>query len=819
MRTTSVTASLVALSVLAESQTTLAPFTNSTTGSNSTSTDNGTTVTNCLPYVNQLIGTSNGGNSFAGATLPYGMAKAVADVTGENTGGYGSDGSPVQGFSHLHDSGTGGSPSLGLFPIMPYTGCGDIDTCAYNFPKARRPQNVVQDSVKASPGYFEISIGNGSVTKAQMTATEHTALYRFTLPNTDNPVIMVDLSDQQNSRFNGSVKADSSTGRLSGNSTFKPSFGSGTFDSFFCIDFQGSQVKDTGIWVNDRAGSGDSGPQDLFITQGINGFPLGGGAWTRFAGDSNTITARVGVSFISTSQACSNAEKEIPDFDFDGVQQAAMDAWSEKLSPITIETGGVSNDYIVNFCSGLYRAMQSPQDYTGENPRWESDAPYFDSFYCIWDHFRAQFPLLTVLDPNQMSRIVQSLLDIYEHQGWLPDCRMSTCKGFTQGGSNADVVVADAFVKNLTGIDWNLAYKAVVNDAENEPIDWSNEGRGGLMSWHSLGYIPASDFDYIGFGTMTRSISRTLEYAYNDFNVATLANGISKTDYSKYAGRSSNWKNIFKQNQTSSVNGTDTGYTGFFQPKYLNGTFGFQDPVECSNLPESANDICSLQNTAHETFESSIWEYSFYVPHDMKALISAYGGATTFVNRLNYLHDSGITYIGNEPAFLTVYQFHYAGRPGQSAKRSHFYIPAYFSPTTDGLPGNDDSGALGSFLAFNMMGLLPVPGQNVYLISAPYFESVSLTSPLTNKTATIRNKNFDASYKSIYIQSATLNGKNYTKNWLDHSFFTEGGVLELTLGTEEGSWGTQTADLPPSLSDGTSGAAAMDARSLMGSAW
>lgn len=170
------------------------------------------------------------------------------------------------------------------------------------------------------------------------------------------------------------------------------------------------------------------------------------------------------------------------------------------------------------------------------------------------------------------------------------------------------------------------------------------------------------------------------------------------------------------------------------------------------------------------------------------------------MDRLNFLHDQEITYIGNEPAFLTVFQYHYAGRPALSALRSHYYIPAFFAPTDAGLPGNDDSGAMGSFVAFSMMGLFPNPGQNVYLITPPYFESVSITSPLTNKTATIRNVNFDATYKNVYIQSATLNGKPYTKNWIDHSFFTEGKELVLTLGSSESTWGTAVADLPPSLS-------------------
>lgn len=179
--------------------------------------------------------------------------------------------------------------------------------------------------------------------------------------------------------------------------------------------------------------------------------------------------------------------------------------------------------------------------------------------------------------------------------------------------------------------------------------------------------------------------------------------------------------------------------------------------------------------------------------------MTLYGGPSSFTRRLDYLHDQNITYIGNEPAFLTVFQYHYAGRPALSAKRAHFYIPSFFSPTPDGLPGNDDSGAMGSFVAFAMLGLFPNPGQDVYLIIAPFFESVSITHPLTNKTAVIRNVNFDPSYKNIYIQSATLDGREYTRNWIDHSFFTEGKELVLTLGRNESSWGTRVQDLPPSL--------------------
>ncbi|KAA8573951.1 hypothetical protein EYC84_005494 [Monilinia fructicola] len=759
-----------------------------------------------LDYVDQLIGSSNGGNIFPGATVPYGMAKAVADTnSGSNQGGFTTDGSNITGFSSMHDSGTGGSPSLGNFALFPYAGCkGDIvDGCTY--PKKERVTPFVPDSVKASPGYFGLTLSSGVA--VDMTTTQHTSLFRFKFPSTSNgnassPLILMDLTDLSDSRQdNATISVDAQTGRMTGSGRFLPSFGSGNYVLYFCADFSGAPIRDNGIFVNSRA---STDVKDLKISRSINGYPLPGGAFNRFKSPGDGILARVGVSYISSAQACANAESEIPDFDFAAVQNASEAAWRKKISPIQVSAKGVNSSFLTNFYSGIYRTMVNPQDYTGENPLWQSDEPYFDSFYCIWDLFRSQAPFLTVLDPATMAKMVRSLIDTYVHEGWLPDCRMSLCKGYTQGGSNADIILADVYIKGLTdGIDWDLGYEAVVKDAEVEPYAWSTEGRGGLDSWKALGYIPVQDFDYKGFGTMTRSVSRTLEYSYNDFVIAAMGSrlGGHESDVQKYLGRSENWQNLYNAEQASYLqNGTNTGFKGFFQPKYLNQTWGLQDPLKCSNI-DNSNSVCSLQNSGAETFESSIWEYSFFVPHDQATLISTFGGPAAFIKRLDYLHDSKITYIGNEPAFLTVFQYHYAGRPALSALRSHFYVPAFFSPTNDGLPGNDDSGAMGSFLAFSMMGLFPNPGQNVYLIIPPYFESVSITSPLTNKTAIIRNVNFDPSYKNIYIQSATLNGEPYTKNWIDHSFFTEGKELVLVLGEKESAWGTRVSDLPPSLGE------------------
>lgn len=186
------------------------------------------------------------------------------------------------------------------------------------------------------------------------------------------------------------------------------------------------------------------------------------------------------------------------------------------------------------------------------------------------------------------------------------------------------------------------------------------------------------------------------------------------------------------------------------------------------------------------------------VPHSMSSLIDLMGGEERFLNRLDFFHGSALADISNEPVFSTVYLYHYIGRPGLSTKRLHTYIPASFNATHGGLPGNDDSGSMGAFVAFGMLGLFPIAGQDVYLISAPFFEAVNITSPLTGKTAQIKTVGFDADYETVFIQNVTVNGKAWTKSWIGHALFTEGWTLEVTLGKEESDWGKKVEDRPPS---------------------
>lgn len=340
------------------------------------------TATHNYNLIDPFIGSYNGGNVFVGASLPFEMAKASPDVSGENTAGFAYDFSNVTGFSALHDSGTGGQPSMGNFPLSAQVSCkGDaLDGCQFGS-KYERAVSYKAGTPKARPGYFSLGLDDG--VDIEMTVTEHTALYNFHFPTSNgsvSPLMLLDLTDLQDSRQNASISVDPDTGRMSGNGTFLPSFGVGSYQAYFCTDFKGASIRETGVWINERAATE---PKELFVNRGYSLFYIEAGGFVRFNKPLNgIIQARMGVSFMSTEQACRSAEQEIPDWDFIRVVTAAENAWKDKFGGVSIQAGGASTALQKTFFSGIYRTMMSPQNYTGENSLWDSTEPYFDSFYC-----------------------------------------------------------------------------------------------------------------------------------------------------------------------------------------------------------------------------------------------------------------------------------------------------------------------------------------------------------------------------------------------------------------------------------------------------
>ncbi|KAI5303983.1 hypothetical protein KEM56_006988 [Ascosphaera pollenicola] len=331
-----------------------------------------------INLVDPLIGTTKGGHVFPGATLPFGMVKAGPDTDGENHGGFTPESTVVTGFSHMHDDGTGGGASMGNFPIFAQAACPDDDLDKCKFKQADRATPFINGTEGGSPGYFKITLDDSTV--VEMTTTNRSALYRFTFDKSKQlyPLVLVDLIDLSHSRSNGSASIDPDTGRMTGNGTFAPSFGIGTYDMHFCIDFKNADLEKTGTFVNNR----QSSSVKQFTLINPSDASMSAGLWAQFDEPKDDhLLVRVGISFISTQQACQNAEREQPDFDFESTVSAARAAWADKFSVISVDNEGISKDMQISFWSALYRSFISPQDYTGENPLWESEEPYYDSYY------------------------------------------------------------------------------------------------------------------------------------------------------------------------------------------------------------------------------------------------------------------------------------------------------------------------------------------------------------------------------------------------------------------------------------------------------
>ncbi|OJT03621.1 hypothetical protein TRAPUB_5649 [Trametes pubescens] len=696
--------------------------------------------------------------------------------------------------------------------------CGDgnvLETCNCDINSRKRLRKTLADGSPddvAEPGYFASNLTTD--VRIELTATRRAALHRYTFPaGTAIPRMVVDVTnDGQQSNSNPIVHIDQDTGRVTAGSTFAASFGPGTYRAFQCVDFKGVGF-DLGSPVEFGTYLGNSPIRGLVDgIQEYTGYRSELGALVGFKtnGDGpTTIFARVGMSFISTDQACQNAESEIPSFDFEGTRAAVRAEWNELLGRVQVETQGVDDDTVELFYSSLYRTHISPADYTGENPLWQSDEPYYDSFYCNWDTFRTLYPLMSLHDPENFARIVRGMINIQQHEGWLPECRGATAKQWMQGGSDGDPILGEFFVKFADQaaslqVPADALYNALLADAEDQPPNWNLQGRQ-INAWKQFGYIP-QDLVEAG-GANTKQVSRALEYAFGDFAISQVAKALNKTaDGEKYAKRAGNFVNVWNANVSVPGN---VSIVGMVQPRFVNGSFGFTDPRHCSpNDPTGST--CFLFNQNFDGFyESSPIVYSQFVPQDNAKLIELQGGPEKFVARLDFIFDQNFFDSTDEPSQQIPFMYHYANKPGHSTQRSRQVLAQHFSTATNGLPGNDDSGAMASYVAFFLAGLYPIPATKQYLLSSPFFPQISFFNPAFNSTTTIITKNFvgnpgDGTGGTVFVQNVTIDGKPAKSNcFLEWDVFQRGATVELTLTDDiEVSCGNGTNALPPSLSTG-----------------
>ena len=713
-------------------------------------------------HVDPFLGADAGGNVFPGPVLPFGMIKPGPDmVHGENdpNAGWAASGD-IRGFSQTHVSGTGGGAKYGNILVMPTVG--DVSPLDSQSPRADE---------KASAGSYSVLLQRSSI-GVEITAARRTAIYRFTYPASPHSNLLFDVGHcllssvthgESQSLTASEVHVLSPT-EVAGSSSVTGGWNKqpNSYTVYFYAKTD-TPAASWGTWLNGHLEPGNKTVRGEAKSSS--------GAWLSLptrAGQQ--VLMKIGISFISIEQARRNATSEIPAFDFAATQAAAVTAWDQALSKIELK--GATDEQAQVFYTALYHTMLMPTDRTSENPLWKSDEPYYDDYYAIWDIFRTSGPLLTLIAPERESAIVRSLVDIYRHEGWLPDARSGNYNGRVQGGSNAEFLITDAYVKGLKGIDWTTAYAAEVHDAKAAPADHFKEGRGGLEDWHKLGYVSIEGSDRPG--------SVSMEYAANDFEIALLAKGLGKTaDYDKYLQRSANWKNLWDSGFS------EGGFNGFIRPRHQDGSW---------LAPFTAMDGCSWGGNTF--YEGNSWTYSFFVPQDVASLIKQVGGPQKFVDRLDAFFNVADRYdVGNEPGFLSPYLYIWAGRPDKTASRVREIIAASFHAGRAGLPGNDDSGAMSSWFAFGQIGIFPNAGQDIYLIGSPSFGETTIHLG-DAKNFVIEAMNVSPDNK--YVTSAELNGKPLDRAWLHHQEIAAGGRLKLIMGNAPGHWATENP--PPSSS-------------------
>jgi predicted alpha-1,2-mannosidase len=707
--------------------------------------------------VDPFIGVDWGGNTFVGSAIPYGLVKLGPDMEtfdGRSSGfGYSSTGS-ILGFSHLHLSGAQGK--YGNILVAPVTGPLELNDI-----KSPRTAEV------AKVGYYAATLTRYQV-KAELTSSRRVGFHRYTFPASQQSHITINIAhalglgtDWQAQKFLGAEIHLTSNHEAQGVARFTGGWNRGGEYKVFYYMVLDTPAKAMRTWT----GSSLTDAKD--VTVGPN-TPIG--ASFDFTTKTNqVIQAKVGISFISAEQAKQNVQQEVPAWSFEAIHAAATALWNTQLAKLNMI--GETDSQRRQLYTAIYHVMLMPTDRTGENPDWKSSEPYYDDFYCIWDTFRTSSPLLTLISPDRQRDIIRSLIDIYRHTGYMPDARSGNDNGRTQGGSNANVVVADAYLKGLKGIDYQTAFAAMVHDAEAPPADPQKEGRGGLKDYNEKGYITLAD---------ERSGSRTAEYSYDDFAISEVACGLGKTkEAALYAGRAHNFEHLWDKDMTVQ------GFKGFMRPRNPDGTWAPPYLVVRGTWPDFF-------------YEGDIWTYSIYAPQDMKRLIEMAGGKDAFVHRLDWTFLRGHFDVTNEPGFLLPVLYNYAGRPDKTADIVHMVLEKAFTNSRAGIPGNDDSGAMSSWLIFSTLGIFPVAGEDVYLISTPSIPNASLALGDGRKLRIVA-RNLDANGLNRYVQSATLNGVDLPNAWFRHSQIKDGATLVLTMGSAPSEWGKATS--PPSMSD------------------
>ncbi|KAB4427228.1 glycoside hydrolase family 92 protein, partial [Bacteroides thetaiotaomicron] len=693
------------------------------------------------------------GNNYPGATSPFGMIQLSPDTSeAPNWGdasGYDYNRNTIFGFSHTRLSGTGASDLIDI-TLMPTS-------------SGRTSSAFTHDEEKARPGYYQVMLKDENI-NAELTTTQRNGIHRYQYPAGKDAEIILDMDHSADKGSWGRRIINSQIRILNDHAVegYRIITGWAKLRKiYFYMEFSSpiltSTLRDGGRVHENTAVINGTNLHGCFRFGQLNGKPL---------------TCKVALSSVSMENARQNMEQEAPHWDFDRYVAAADADWEKQLGKIEVKGTEVQKEI---FYTALYHTMIQPNTMSDVNGEYmaadyttrkvANNETHYTTF-SLWDTFRASHPLYTLLEPERVTDFVKSMIRQYEYYGYLPIWQLWGQDNYCMIGNHSIPVITDAILKGIPGIDMEKAYEAVYNSSvtshPNSPFE----------VWEKYGFMPEN--------IQTQSVSITLEQAFDDWCVAQLAAKLNKdTDYQRFHKRSEYYRNLFHPK------------TKFFQSKNDKGEWIEPfDPYQYGG------------NGGHPFTEGNAWQYFWYVPHNIQALMELTGGTKAFEQKLDTFFTStykseqmnhnasgfvGQYAHGNEPSHHVAYLYNFAGQPWKTQKYVSHILNTLYNNTSSGYAGNDDCGQMSAWYVFSAMGFYPVnPADGRYIIGSPLLDECTLKLA-GNKEFRIRT--IRKSPEDIYIQSVTLNGKKHKDFFITHQDIMNGGTMVFKMGKKPSGWG------------------------------
>ena len=700
---------------------------------------------NLISYVNPFIGTGGHGHTYPGATMPFGMMQLSPDTRldgWDGCSGYHFSDDEIYGFSHTHLSGTGVS-DYGDILLMP------TNKIIFNNGGDGNPgykSKFSHDKEVAKPGYYKVHLDDTNI-DVELTVSKRSGIHKYQFPNAENQVVILDLEHRDQLLKHG-LEIVSDT-EIRGERSSK----AWATDQrlFFYIKFSHPFKNANKKYIK-------APTKEAF----------------EFINPKNEpVYVKIGISPVDTAGAQKNLETEIGTKDFETVKKEAQSEWEQQLEKIVIESD--NTDYKTNFYTSLYHTMIAPNLYQDVDGRYRGmdlkihetkDFNYYTVF-SLWDTYRAAHPLYTLIERERTNDFIKTFLAKYREGGIMPIWDLSGCYTSCMIGYHAVPVIADAYLKGIRNYDTELALEAMKHSATRDHL--------GLSSYKLFGFIPVE--------SESESVSKTLEYAYDDWTIAQMAKSMGKEDdYKLYSERAQYYKNIFDPESQ------------FMRGRFRNTWFSPFDPYEVNFNYTEANS----------------WQYSFYVPQDISGFMKLLGGKKALENQLDKLftaknetsgrNQADITGLigqyahGNEPSHHMAYLYNFVNKPYKTQEKVHQILTELYKNAPDGISGNEDCGQMSAWYLFSSLGFYPVtPASNQYIIGSPLVDKATINLE-NGKAFTIQAHNL--SETNMYLEKVLLNGEKLQKTVIEHSDITDGGVLEFYMTNTPSDWGTKEGEEP-----------------------